>query len=214
MKIRGLKRGFGTVDVLFALAIMGLMIAVWARQQNENYTIRRADSMATSVSSVLDATKYYISNNYDTLLSNINVGDSIEVPLIDNPTFLGIGDLSTASSRLPSGFTGHLARDQVLHLIVKHVAQEPGKPAHLAGMVLTTGGSNMTDREVGLAVNTMGLSGGGIMARPPAGESSSNVYGGYGTWSYATNDWKNGSVTPTVGNIAMITDKFTLPKGG
>lgn len=207
------KKGFGTIDVLFALGIMGLMIGGYARQESENYSHRRADSIANSVSSVMDATKFYIGNNYNALLSHLNVGQSMEIPLINNPDFMGIGDLATNSSLLPSGFTGKVAKGQTLHLIVKHMAQSAGKPDYLSGMVMTTGGANLTDREVGLAVNEMGLSGGGVMSKPPIGHTSGSVYGGYGTWSYPVTQWQVSGVTPSVGHIAMVTDSFSLPTG-
>lgn len=207
------KKGFGTIDVLFALGIMGLMIGGYARQESENYSHRRADSIANSVSSVMDATKFYIGNNYNALLSHLNVGQSMEIPLINNPDFMGIGDLATNSALLPSGFTGKVAKGQTLHLIVKHMAQSEGKPDYLSGMVMTTGGANLTDREVGLAVNEMGLSGGGVMSKPPIGHTSGSVYGGYGTWSYPVTQWQVSGVTPSVGHIAMVTDSFALPTG-
>ena len=207
------KKGFSTIDVLFALGIMGLMIGAYARQETENYSHERANSSANSVSAVMDATKFYIGNNYNALLSHLNVGQTMEIPLINNPTFMGIGDLATNSALLPSGFTGKIAKGQTLHLLLKHMGSTAGKPDYISGMVMTTGGANLTDREVGLAVNEMGLSGGGVMSRPPIGHVSSDIYGGYGTWSYPVSQWQVSGVTPSVGHIAMVTDSFALPIG-
>ena len=211
--IRNNGKGFGTIDVLFALGVMGLMIGAYARQETENYSHRRADSIANSVTSVMDASKFYIGNNYNALLSHLDVGQTMEIPLINNPGFMGIGDLATNSALLPSGFTGKVAKGQTLHLLLKHIAPTAGKPDYISGMVMTTGGANLTDREVGLAVNEMGLSGGGVMSRPPMGHANNKVYGGYGTWSYPVSQWQASGVTPSVGHIAMVTDSFALPTG-
>ena len=207
------EKGFGTIDVLFALGVMGLMIGAYARQETENYSHRRADSIANSTLAVMDASRFYIGNNYNALLSHLNVGQTMEIPLINQPNFMGIGDLATNSALLPSGFTGKVAKGQTLHLLLKHIAPTAGKPDYISGMVMTTGGANLTDREVGLAVNDMGLSGGGVMSRPPMGHTNNKVYGGYGTWSYPVSQWQASGITPSVGHIAMVTDSFSLPTG-
>lgn len=72
---------------------------------------------------------------------------------------MGIGDLATNSALLSSGFTGKVAKGQTIHLLLKHITPTAGKPDYISGMVMTTGGANLTDREVGLAVNEMGLLG-------------------------------------------------------
>ena len=110
---------------------MGLMIGAYARQETENYSHRRADSIANSTLAVMDASRFYIGNNYNALLSHLNVGQTMEIPLINQPNFMGIGDLATNSALIPYGFTGKVAKGQTLHLLLKHIAPTAGKPDYI-----------------------------------------------------------------------------------
>lgn len=198
------RRGVSMIDVMFALTISALMLAGLIQIQSDTNRDMTAESIADNMTNIGRIASTYIQNNYSTLNSQIPVGSqAVEIPISNDTSFMGIGDLSTVAS-LPSNYQANLPMGQKLHFLVRNVSQSGNAPQHLEGMLVTTGSQQMGDRAIGMALNKMGTSGGGIMARPPAGQSTNVIQGAFGGWSYPATQWQTASgVAPTAGHVMM-----------
>lgn len=133
-------------------SIGGIMADVHQRQLSEN--------IASQINQIAPAARNYIDVNYQFLHSFVAVGQVREIPLSGSPSWNGIGDVASSSGSLPVNWSSVLPSGQTLHLLVRHIpaaSTSPYMPDHLTSMLLTSGGSPMSDKQVGIA--SLSLSG-------------------------------------------------------
>lgn len=194
------RKGFSLLDVLLALGVSAMMFANIAQMQNDMTNNLHSQAVASEMETLAVAAKSYITANYSTL-SNM-ASSAIEVPITGNSGWNGIGDLET-TGLLPENFTTNLPMGQTVHLIVKQIQVNGNIPAHLEGLLVSSGGNPMDDRMVGLAMAKMGGDGGGIMKSPPPGVNTSNIQGSFASWTSPISSWSNSGVDLSYGHVAM-----------
>ncbi|MBS1035559.1 shufflon system plasmid conjugative transfer pilus tip adhesin PilV [Gluconobacter cerinus] len=193
------RKGFGLLDVLLALGISAMMFANIAQMQNDMTNNLHSAAIANEMQTLAAASKSYITQNYSQL-SKL-AGSAIEVPITGNSGWNGIGDLE-ATGMLPDNFTTNLPMGQTVHLLIKETPANGVIPAHLEGLLVSSGGNPMDDRQIGLAMAKMGGNGGGIMKNPPPGVMPGYIQGSFASWSLPIQSWSAG-VSLSYGHVAM-----------
>ena len=160
-----------------------------------------AIALSGNVNSVSPIAQRYIEQNYQSLTSIIGVGSTSEIPLSGNRNWFGIGDVET-SSALPSGWVPRLVAGQVLKFYVHHQPAVGLKPEHLSGLLVTSGGNPLTDKQAGLAAITLNGMGGSILRRAYGNNAANTLIGLSGSWSQNNADWPG--ATMSYGHIGVL----------
>jgi len=204
------KRGFSLIDVMLALTASTVMLAGLAQLQGDLRQSQTSQTVAHQLTMVSEAARSYLNQN-NLKLSNgiVPVGSAIEVPLVADSTWQGIGDLQTGGGLLSQSFQPVLPNGQVIHLLVRNIPVNGLVPQHLEAMIVTSG-PPLNDRQVGLAMNAMEGNGGGIMARPIGGNTSV-IQGSFGSWAEPISSWASAGVPLTYGHVAYTMNTIGSP---
>mgnify|MGYP001482467919 CR=1 FL=1 len=204
------RRGFGLIDVLLAIGASSLVYVGMAQIQNDQRQNQSAITTAHQLQMISSAAKTYIKKNYTKLLTVIPNNNVVEVPLIGNPNWNGLGDVQYGGGLISSNFEPSLPNGQEAHLLIRHIPAVGNIPEHLESMLVTTG-SAMNDRQVGVTMNAMEGSGGGMMQRPPLGTPGNVIQGSFGSWSQPIGSWASAGVPLTSGHVAYALESLGAP---
>lgn len=206
-----IRSGFGLLDLMLALFIGAMALVAFFQLEEDTQQGLQATGMAQNLEVVAQAGQSYMKVNGSTLMNDLSTGSSVEVPLTgDSGPYSGMGSLAS-TGYFPSGFTTSVPRGQSIAFIVYHAAASGAVPEHLEGLVTTYGGSDFTDRQLGLIVNKIGGSGGAILRSPPPGIDSDTIQGAYGGWSYPASQWATQNVTPQAGHAMLSLSAIASP---
>jgi hypothetical protein len=166
---------------------------------------------AQQMSVVARAGQAYINAQGTVLLSSLAAtGDVVEIRITDAsatgdaglPSLVGTGVL-------PTGYRDEFAFGQKFRFYVRRENLGMGAAAasdHLTGLVVTTGGTALSDKQGIRLTSLMGPAGGFIYDG-----SSTTASGAYGGWTVNLADW---GITPGAGQVAVLTKLSDDGAGG
>lgn len=198
------RKGWAMIDTMIAVSMFTGMTASMAGVMNDLHERQMAVSVSAQINQIASPVRDYVNRNYATLASYVPSGSAAIVPLYGNPNWLNIGDVSTTSDGIPKNWTGQLPNGQKIYLVVRHYPLNLLDPEHLSAMLLTSGGSPMTDKQVGLASVMLNGMAGSIMKHDYGTAKSGQINGLAGAWSEQASQWTAGSAIPTYGHIALF----------
>lgn len=199
-----MRRGAGALmEVGLALAIVALALPSLVTQSTRNRQAHEAAVLAQDIKRVETPFVSYIHHNYTTLMNLTNGGGSIEIPISGSPIWQGIGDLQN-SQYFPSNFNGSLPAFQKLKFAVRQVPATAYVPAHLSGIIASTGGDPFTDYQVRAASQLLGGDGGGVTKKVIQGQAEGNIIGAFGGWTSTPSQWNLTGLT--AGHVVLNPD--------
>lgn len=202
---RGARRfGLGMLDTMLALGLATIASASVFQMTQDSQQLIISVALADKMNMLRTAAQAYLQANYGVLQSYISAGSTVTIPLTGSDTLYGAGSLS-AGRFLPSDFDPMGPNQQGFAFLVRSVAENGTEVAHLEGMIISYGGTNLSDRQVGMAVQKMGSYGGGILSTAINKNDGTELNGAYGLWSYPVSDWKTTTgYMPAAGHVAAI----------
>ncbi len=206
-------KGFSLLETVLALATVTIgLSALWTLVMGVQQTAQDK-VMAQQMLIVGRATQAYINTNAMLLMPLLPaVGDTLQIRVRDADTGSGAAASLVGAGFLPSGFMNSFALGQTYTV---HVMREdagaagPTSDDLLVGLVVTTGGQALTDKQGARIAGLIGPSGGFVYSG-----STTQAEGAYGGWSLDLSSW---SLSPGSGQLALLTklaDEGVGSRGG
>ncbi|KKB62777.1 type IV prepilin [Robbsia andropogonis] len=189
--------GFALVELLAALAILGLLLAGVASMINTSLQDAKGQQTASYQAALATAAAKVVANNASALLDSATATTPVVIGLTTatNPSY-------ALSTYLPDGIGTRNAYGQTPCLLVYANA------AHtmLQGLLVTEGGVSISDDALGYIAGNAGQGGGSI---PATNNASGAALGAFGTWSVATPNPSGKSCSGTVTGVGHLVNEVT-----
>ena len=172
------QSGFSMVEMIMALAIMGVVIAGSARMTEQYMGDTKNQIAAKQLQDVIAASKQYIKDNYAAVVATAT-------PV--SPATITVATL-VSDNYLPSGFSATNAFGQTMETrALEPVANQ------ITAVTVTSGGTAINDIDLGSIAASIGSMGGSVRST-----SSTTLTGAMGGWSIPLADY---GVTPGEGHL-------------
>ena len=172
------QSGFSMVEMIMALAIMGVVIAGSARMTEQYMGDTKNQIAAKQLQDVIAASKQYIKDNYAAVVATAT-------PV--SPATITVATL-VSDNYLPSGFSATNAFGQTMETrALEPVANQ------ITAVTVTSGGTAINDIDLGSIAASIGSMGGSVRST-----SSTTLTGAMGGWSIPLADY---GVTPGAGHL-------------
>ena len=204
------RRGFGMLDVLMAIGVLSVFYVGMNKIDVDKRQKISAINTAHQLENLSKVTTSYIKQTYLQLITAIPQNTVVEVPLITQPSWKGVGNVQSRTGLLSQNFNPSLPNGQEVHFLAKHIPAIGQVPEHIESMLITTG-SPMNDKQVGIAINEMQGSGGGILRRPLLSKDANYITGGMGTWTETASSWAAAGIPVSYGHVAYRMDTISSP---
>ncbi len=203
---RRARRGLTLIEASLVLGILAITMGGIAQVLSDTAENQRSKAAADRMTEILAASQQYMQANQTALTTlttgggNVSVGVAKTSSTGSDPGGPGgaLGSLQ-AGGFLPSTYLDVDAYGQNHRVVVKQVAAGTAN-AHLEGMVVSTGGMNIPDRQVGRVARFIGEHG-GFMAAKPVGGTAGSITGVAGGWITPAGNWAASGVTPATGHV-------------
>ncbi|WP_321816641.1 MULTISPECIES: shufflon system plasmid conjugative transfer pilus tip adhesin PilV [unclassified Paraburkholderia] len=161
------QRGFTMIEMLVALALAAIMIAGFAAMLNDTLDDTRAQQAALYQQQMTQAATQLVRQNYAALAAAATTATPVVIGLKNTPYVL--------SSWLPDGVGATNPYGQTPCLLVY---ASPTTAGALQALLVTEGGTEISDAQLGYIAANSGAGGGEI-------QSNGRALGAYGAWSVA-----------------------------
>lgn len=201
------RRGWALMDTLISIGFAAFMTSSMGVAMTDIERREISMTFATHINEISPIATRYLDANYQTLYSLIPLNTALEIPLYNRPNWQTIGDVASSSSSLPASWTPTLPYGQSLHFLVRHTTAQINNPEHLEGILVTSGGSAMSDRNAGLTALFLSGFGGSIMRRSygagPTAAIAGNINGLAASWTQSPMLWNSSGIPITYGHVAV-----------
>jgi type II secretory pathway pseudopilin PulG len=206
------RKGFTLIELWFSILVSCFVFTTYMYTHKKINSKQDAKYMAEQMSVLGEATQRYLIANRSILLEKTAGGTTVSVYL-DKDSYTASNNSTTYpdvinnlqyGGYLSPAFINNNAYGQKTYLLVK---QDKYNRGNLTGLLVTSGGRNISDTQLGRILMNMGDSGGIIFSNSKYANSS-QIYGYSGSWISNISDW-NGIVKPSVGHIVYRVDMMT-----
>jgi type II secretory pathway pseudopilin PulG len=210
------NRGFSLLEVTLALGIGGLMLGGMWQIMGATTQSRDASALAGQATAVSAAAQQYINSQRSYLLALpglASLNSAVRVRIIDTDTGATANSVQGAGF-LPSSFVNQNSFGQSFALFVRR--EDGGTMGvadandRLVGLLITTGGTAVSDQAGGRAASAMGAPGGFMYAEnnPANPTAATNARGAFGAWQVdlTTAGWSGIGALAQAGRFALLTN--------
>jgi type II secretory pathway pseudopilin PulG len=167
------NKGFSLLEVGLAIGVTALTLTSLLHVRSDGADAVKAAAAADQITQIQQAAQIYVNNNFS---SKYLVEPNGQVDTLQ------VADLVSAGL-LPAGVTSANAYGQKISVVLTRGTQAAdGLPVE-NGLVVTTDGKTVDDKNLGRILARIGAAGGAVLSDPPPGVPANTILGYGGGWS-------------------------------